>query len=89
MPYSTGHNLRIGVAVWLRQRRSIALLVGLLAAFDAYAGSHVFYDVRGNTFAKNTSVNNPCTTNSAPYDGASGLRFTGNVYDDGTALPTC
>lgn len=60
-----------------------------LAAYDAYAGSGVRYDIRGNTFVKGTWQYGPCASNSAAWDGTTGLRFSGNTYDDGTAMPSC
>jgi hypothetical protein len=47
------------------------------------------YDARNNTMVRGSWVYGPCATNSDPYDGTSGFRFTGNTYDDGTPVGAC
>ncbi len=60
-----------------------------VSLYDALTGSGVFYDVRGNTFVKGSSQYGPCaSSNSSPYNGTDGFRFTGNVFDDGSPA-TC
>jgi hypothetical protein len=61
-----------------------------LALYNAGAGSRIVIDVHSNTFAKNTWKYGPCaTTTSVPFDGTSGIKFTGNTLDDGTPLTHC
>lgn len=61
-----------------------------VSLYDANAGSGVLLDVRDNTFVKGSSQYGPCSmSNSIAYNGKEGVRFTGNVYSDGTALPSC
>ncbi|TAH34230.1 hypothetical protein EYC59_03005 [Candidatus Saccharibacteria bacterium] len=58
-----------------------------LMLYDATAGSGVVFDVHDNTFIKNTYTYGACNkANSIMFDGTSGLKFTNNKFDDGTAL---
>lgn len=55
--------------------------------YDAHAGSGVIYDVHDNVYIKNSYQYAPCaSSNSIPFDGTSGVKFTNNKQDDGTAV---
>jgi len=57
-------------------------------ALDATAGSGVVIDVSNNRFVRNTYTYGPCSTsNSVAYNGTSGVKWSGNAYSDGGAIP--
>lgn len=56
---------------------------------DADAGSGVAIKVTNNVYVKNSAQYGPCVGYSAPWNGTEGLLFTGNTYDDGTAITKC
>ncbi|HEX8182111.1 MAG TPA: hypothetical protein VF575_00745 [Candidatus Saccharimonadales bacterium] len=61
-----------------------------VSLYDANAGSGVILDVRNNTFLKNSYTYGACASaNSIPFNGSEGVRFTGNIYHDGSAFPSC
>jgi hypothetical protein len=58
--------------------------------YDALSGSGVTYKVTGNTFVKGSWTYGPCSmSNSNAYNGTDGVEFSGNKYDDGSALNKC
>jgi hypothetical protein len=58
--------------------------------YDAGAGSGVILDIHNSTFTKNSYQYGACaSSNSVPYNGTAGLIFTGNKYDDGSAVSGC
>lgn len=61
-----------------------------LMLYDAGASSGVVLDFQNNTFVKNSWRYGPCaSSNTVPFNGTSGLKFTGNIYDDGSSMPGC
>lgn len=61
-----------------------------LALYDAMATSRIVLDINNSTFVKNSYMYGPCaSSNSVNFDGTSGIKFTNNVFDDGTKLLTC
>lgn len=61
-----------------------------LSLYDAKIGSGVIFDVNNNTIVKNSYNYGPCSSsNTTTFNGVEGLKFTGNVYEDGSAVPSC
>lgn len=58
-----------------------------LYALDAHAGSGVVIDVSGNRFLRNQYNYGPCAlSNSIPFDGTSGIKWTNNAFSDGGVI---
>lgn len=60
------------------------------ALYDAVAGSQTVLNVHDNVYVKNSYTVAPCSyggsVKSINYDGSSGVIFTNNKYDDGSAV---
>ena len=60
------------------------------ALYDATATSNVIIDVNNSVYIRNSSQYGPCSSsNSVPFNGTSGVTFTGNTYNDGSAIKGC
>ena len=58
-----------------------------LYALDAHASSGVVIDVSGNRFLRNQYNYGPCAlSNSDPFNGSSGIKWTNNAFSDGTPI---
>lgn len=56
-------------------------------ALDADVGSGVIIDISGNRFLRNAYTYGPCSlSNSIMFDGASGVKWTGNAFSDGAVI---